>query len=360
MKLYLINGFLGSGKTTAIQMACDALLKSNKRVGVITNDQGDELVDTAFLQSHGVPSLEVTGGCFCCNYEKLSSSISALQRDEHPDIIFAESVGSCTDLIATVAKPLKKFYPDLEIVISVFADAGLLYALITNNASFISEDVHYVFKKQLAEADILVVNKVDSLSEEELDHIKAILEKDYNDKSISYQNSLDTNHINIWLNNLENFRQPMARKSLQIDYDVYARGEAMLAWFDQKLEITTTDGSAPKVAAALIREIFKRIIDANYLIGHLKYLVDDGKNKSKISYTSMSDQHQHPMMPGISSTNKIHLLINARIQSTPEQLAHIVSKTIDSLSQKENCIITINKTSSFKPGYPTPQYRIAD
>jgi G3E family GTPase len=360
MKLYLINGFLGSGKTTAIQMACETLLNNKKRVGVVTNDQGEQLVDTAFLQDHNLPALEVTGGCFCCNYEKLSSAIIALDRTEHPDIIFAESVGSCTDLIATVAKPLNKFYPGLQIVISVFADAGLLSALMTNSASFVSEDLQYVYKKQLAEADILVVNKIDLLDKEDLSRIQAIMGEEHSDKLILYQTSTDKTDIEAWLNNQEKFRQRVSRPSLQIDYDVYARGEAVLAWLDQELNINTTDGSAYAVAGDLIKGIFDRIREENYLIGHLKYLVDDGGKKIKISYTSMSEHHQPLTMPEKSETNKISLLINARIQSTPQQLTEIVSQSIEALVKRRNCDIKVNKSSAFQPGYPRPRYRIAD
>jgi G3E family GTPase len=45
MKLFLIGGFLGSGKTTAIVNACQHLIKKDQRVAVITNDQGDQQVD---------------------------------------------------------------------------------------------------------------------------------------------------------------------------------------------------------------------------------------------------------------------------------------------------------------------------
>ncbi|RYY10157.1 MAG: hypothetical protein EOO04_37315, partial [Chitinophagaceae bacterium] len=143
MKLFLVNGFLGSGKTTAIQMGCRALMHKNYKVGIVTNDQGKELVDTAWLKALDFPTLEVTGGCFCCNYNQLASAISTLEKNEYPDVIFAESVGSCTDLIATIAKPLNRSFPDLEIVISVLADAMLLKVLMTNNASFINEEVQY-------------------------------------------------------------------------------------------------------------------------------------------------------------------------------------------------------------------------
>lgn len=55
MKLHLVGGFLGSGKTTAIINAAKKLMKDGKRVGVITNDQGRYLVDTAFSKQQLCP-----------------------------------------------------------------------------------------------------------------------------------------------------------------------------------------------------------------------------------------------------------------------------------------------------------------
>ena len=45
MKLIITGGFLGSGKTTAIQQACGLLLSEGRRVAVITNDQGEVFID---------------------------------------------------------------------------------------------------------------------------------------------------------------------------------------------------------------------------------------------------------------------------------------------------------------------------
>ena len=47
MDLYLVNGFLGSGKTTAIAHACKQLIQQNIKAAVITNDQGKQQVDSA-------------------------------------------------------------------------------------------------------------------------------------------------------------------------------------------------------------------------------------------------------------------------------------------------------------------------
>ena len=67
MKIHLISGFLGSGKTTAIQQATRLLKEQGTRAGVITNDQGSKLVDGALFTSLSVPNREVINGCFCCN-----------------------------------------------------------------------------------------------------------------------------------------------------------------------------------------------------------------------------------------------------------------------------------------------------
>ena len=105
MQLHLVGGFLGSGKTTAIIGAAQLLMAQGKRVGVVTNDQGRYLVDTALFAS-SLPTVEVTGGCFCCNYDNLQARLDQLQASAQPDVIFAESVGSCADLVATVVRPL--------------------------------------------------------------------------------------------------------------------------------------------------------------------------------------------------------------------------------------------------------------
>src|SRR6185295_14739121 len=122
----LVNGFLGSGKTTAIIAACRQLIRQNLKVAIITNDQGDQQVDSALVKSLGFPGREVSKGCFCCNYDQLDTHLSSLAASDHPDFIFAESVGSCTDLIATIAKPLSMRKPEIEISISIFSDAELL------------------------------------------------------------------------------------------------------------------------------------------------------------------------------------------------------------------------------------------
>jgi len=143
MNLYLINGFLGSGKTTAIVKACTQLINQQIKTAVITNDQGEQQVDSAYVQGFSLKTGEISNGCFCCRFDALEQTVEALQVSEHPEIIFAESVGSCTDLVATVAKPFALNHYNVRIVISVFADAYFMHSIMKGTSCFIEESVQY-------------------------------------------------------------------------------------------------------------------------------------------------------------------------------------------------------------------------
>jgi G3E family GTPase len=357
MKLMLIGGFLGSGKTTAIRNACKELLKNDVKASVVTNDQGNDLVDTAYIKSSGIAVKEVTGGCFCCNYDKLAQSISDLYEKNQPEVIFAESVGSCTDLVATVAKPMMKYNPEFTVVISVFADATVLLSIISGTSLFLSDEVRYIYKKQLEEADIIILNKADVLSKDELRMLNEVIKNDYPGKIIIEQNSLDQRDIQQWLVAMNQFKSMKSRKSLDIDYDLYGAGEAMLAWLDEELEIYTNNNSAYEVAMELIGKIESDIRKQNYLIGHLKFLVTDGTNTRKLSYTAVrhSETDQSTEYP---ETNKISLLINARVQTEPGVLKNIISSAIEETAHQSGSKIVVNKLSCFQPGYPKPTHRI--
>ena len=82
VKLLFVGGFLGSGKTTGLADLAKRLLRRGMRVGIITNDQTENLVDTVIvremLSELGVPVEEVVEGCFCCKFDELINQMEKI------------------------------------------------------------------------------------------------------------------------------------------------------------------------------------------------------------------------------------------------------------------------------------------
>src|SRR5690606_30350327 len=137
--------------------------------------------------SPGFPVEEITGGCFCCRFASLVQAADKLSVDLRPDVFIAEPVGSCTDLRAAVSYPLRRIYgDDYEIApLSVMVDpvrASRVLGL-AEGSSF-SSKVLYVYDRQLAEADFIVINKVDLLEPAKLAELREALAAKYRQAEI--------------------------------------------------------------------------------------------------------------------------------------------------------------------------------
>src|SRR5579864_7405661 len=165
----MIGGFLGAGKTTAMARLARRFTDQGKRVGLISNDQSSGLVDTALLRSKGFPVEEIPGGCFCCRFNSLVEAAKRLTAESRPEVFIAEPVGSCTDLVATVTYPLRKMYGSEFTIapLSVMVDPiRALRMLSLEQGGKFSDKVIYIYRKQLEEADLILINKCDLLSRE--------------------------------------------------------------------------------------------------------------------------------------------------------------------------------------------------
>lgn len=357
MRLNIVGGFLGSGKTTAIANASRLLMQQGKKIAVVTNDQGKYLVDTSFIGSNNVPTAEVINGCFCCNFNSLSDQIQFLEQTIQPDYIFAESVGSCTDLVATVLKPLQLLKKELfdELTFSVFVDSRLLLDhLLGENLPF-SREIEYIFVKQIEEADLLVINKADLLSEPDLVLLNQLSVGRYQKKILICQNSLNPQNIQNWLTTLESL--PIRRRdSLDIDYQIYGKGEADLAWLDEEIIIHADDLSAWDRSVQLIAFMVNELKHRKISIGHLKFMLIGEAFSQKISFTTIADEKWRENLSSLL-TNDVKLMVNSRIETTPDIAREIVQKGISQISV-QGVKVSESHEQAFQPGFPNPTHRI--
>lgn len=357
MNLILVGGFLGSGKTTGIVAACHQLAR-NRKVAVITNDQGQQQVDHFYVESLGLSTEEVSDGCFCCQYGQLEARIHKMTASSAPEFIFAEAVGSCTDLLATVVRPLKKFNPGIKVLLCVFVDAGLLTAFIENRASFVSDSVRYIYKKQMEEATALIVSKSDTITSSQVQALRLFLSNEYPGKHLIFQNSLGRESIGPWLALMERAGESVGQESPTIDYAVYGKGEAELAWFDKTITLTTERNDAPRMIRLLIGNIFDQLQEQRLMIGHLKFFLESALGSQKISFTTTSTTASVDIL--LPDTNRVTVLINARVLTSPEELLAIIHTAIDGIRSRFPCKIEEGAEAAFSPGYPSPTYRMTE
>ncbi|WNY26577.1 GTP-binding protein [Methanolapillus ohkumae] len=99
MKIIIIGGFLGSGKTTAIQSLGKYFAKAGKKVAVLINEVG-EIEMEGDLLNYDVKTQEVTMACVTCNLKAaITTSVAQLIEKAHPEILFIEPKENVSPLV---------------------------------------------------------------------------------------------------------------------------------------------------------------------------------------------------------------------------------------------------------------------
>lgn len=364
MDLYLVGGFLGSGKTTAIVGAARLLAARGRRVGIVTNDQGRHLVDTAFVTGAGLPAVEVGGGCFCCGYDRLDEQLDHLRDTAHPDAIFAEAVGSCADVIATVWRPLRRFRQDLTpAALTVFADIRLLRRHLRGEDLPFSTDVQYVFDAQLAEAGLLVINKADLLPAAEAEAVVALARVRLPDTPILLLSGREAAGAAAWLETLAQL-PPIDRATPRIDYARYGIGERRLAWLDAELAFTSRDGAADAAALAAAYALAEALRAAGIAVGHLKFLARaaDGV-ETRLSLTGggemlalHSTHDSTPRAQAASRVGEALLVINARAEAEADLLRELALRVAHAEAERHGARLDERTVDAFHPREPRPTH----
>jgi G3E family GTPase len=350
-RLLIIGGFLGAGKTTLLLQAARLLSGQGYRVGLITNDQGQDLVDTALAAHQEIPVTEVAGGCFCCRFPDMIKALRRLQETVAPDVILAEPVGSCTDLVATIIRPLGHYYADQYLIapLTILLDAG-------RKPTEFSNTINYLYRKQLAEADIIALNKVDLLEPDQRQQRLAALATEYPQSSLISFSAQTGAGVDAWLETCLSQVSP-ADRLLELNYATYAAAEAELGWLNAKGTIVAAEPfEAGRWIADLLDRLKQELAARAASIAHIKISLTTPSAALKASLIG-SEPSISWDLPGPVMTDRGLFLLNARVSIEPRQLEQIVRAALAEIRPYPDFRCDLTHFECFSPLPPEPTFR---
>jgi len=120
----------------------------------------------------------------------------------------------------------------------------------------------------------------------------------------------------------------------------------------------TTDNTSVEIVNAFIKELSNEIVSRNLPIGHLKFFLSFNEKALKLSFTTFLDDNTIDPI-SLEKSNSVDLLINARIQTSPEELRNILFDVLDRFKSRIGLTINEKFLSYFQPGFPNPTHRFA-
>lgn len=277
------------------------------RVAAILNDQGDDLVDTHLAQAAGLACDQVAGGCFCCRFPDLIAASGRLAA-YHPDVIFAEAVGSCTDIAATTLRPLLRDHA------AQFRIAPLT-VVAHPQRSFADPHLDFLLRHQLAEADLMF---------ERGDDVAA------------------------WLDHVLSGATPAGTKPLAIDYARYAEAEAALAWLNARV---AAHADPPITPPMLVGPLLDRL-EAQIRVVHLKLFTQCESGYLKAALTGNGQDPQVEGALDASPATQHEILLNVRALTAPEDLRAIIEREFAALPAR----LAWRRLQCFRPLPPVPYH----
>ena len=211
----------------------------------------------------------------------------------------------------------------------------------------------YISRKQLEESDIILISKTDLMEPAEIDSMKEKVKILFPDSEVMTISSVSGEGVAEWLKEVMN-RTNAGQRIAEVDYDVYAEGEAVLGWLNCTIEISGEMTDWDAFAKKLMKDFSSQFDEMKAYVGHVKMNLESGANYIIGNLTGKANTLNFRGSAGQGL--KARLTFNARVEMSPDTLEQIVHKTLRA-NLKGNLKA---KTIAFKclsPGRPNPTFR---
>ena len=334
-KFAVFSGFLGSGKTTTMMALTKYYSEHHAGAAMISNDLGHgvNLADNRFAQLSGCKASEITDNCICYVNEQLADRLDAYYA-EGCELVVSDIPGFGVGALEHVYHGLTEKYPGR------FELAPFTVLVEPKTVALLREgrggDLEYLYDTQLAEADLIVLNKTDLIDARQREADLTWLRARYplaQTIAISARNG----------EGLEALSRALVKgKASMRRPDIGYGGEAFMAAMGKMSEFyiqyhavvccNTFDGNAYLMDMA--RQVQTEIRSAGYLIPHLKLLAwepegDFGKVDLIGTDRPIEETHRFER-----PCTELAVILNASAACPVDKLEEIVVAAVEDVSRR--------------------------
>ncbi|MDY9925680.1 GTP-binding protein [Methanosarcina sp.] len=321
MKVMIIGGFLGSGKTTAIQKISRQLSDAGKRTAIIINEIGEIGLDGETLKSPGIITEELTSGCICCTLRiSMQYTLQTLEEEFKPDIVIIEPTG--------IAFP-GQIREEIEVMgLSELSFAPVVTLVDPGRFGTEAKEIPRFIETQVKEAEILGINKVDIVPAGIVTAIEQMLtELNPEARILKFSAKLGDEQFEDLLIHLAvpGIEKPPQKKKNSVEISEVSAHSVLYTLASCNLN--------PEKGALLVEESLQSIRDqvkgiSPYFIGHVKLSLKLPDFMVKGSVTSSEEAPQVEFIP--RKNEKLELRLLSAITKIPkDRLIGIVESTLE-------------------------------
>lgn len=355
-RFLILGGYLGAGKTTlAVNLARTLRESYDKSVSIITNDQGDVLVDTEFTKDSGFNVSEILGGCFCTNFDTFVSSARTLVTTGRPDVIIAEPIGTSTNIMSSVVAPLRSLYPDEFSVapLTVVVDCIRALDILSEKKDKDIDTVDLIPAHQIKEAEVVILSKADMVSDNILNDIRKEISKIVPDADIIATSSADLRNIDSIADIILSERLSQ-RVPDRVDNKQFAFEKAKLGWYSGTFDMTPTDRvDMYDLATEMMKGVASEYNRESVV--HVKVIISSPEAAAKMSLVEGS-MHVDGIFGSRFISTPGKLVLNARVISPPKRLEDVMHSLVSSIPQRYPATLEKVSESCFSPKPESPSH----
>ena len=176
MQVYILGGFLGSGKTSLLMKLATMFSERKAKVAILVNESGEIGVDGATLKAQGYDAMELPSGCICCSLSgTLQTALKNIKNDIDPDVIIIEPTGLALPHKVKELVRISMIEKDADVIIGI-CDIQRFRDPIKKKEEF--------FTRQMQGSEFILINKADVAQPGEIEDATAWLSERFPNKPI--------------------------------------------------------------------------------------------------------------------------------------------------------------------------------